>query len=261
MKRIGLVTVVVGLIACVAWAADVPSRNAVGVTKVEVPANKFLLAALPFNDFGGSIQDVFDGQLTGADNPDESDRIYLQSGVTYDIYWKVEGTGTGWDGKWLSEADGSHATNVMLYPGEGFWIENKHGSAQPVAFMGEVPNEGSATNWISASGFTMLGYPYSAGDYLGSNTTFATSGGYGADNPDEADRLYFYIPATGGYRIYWLVGGTGTEWDGKWLSEADGTLADETFDLGEGAWYQRRAAAGAGFNWVESRPYPAVNQP
>lgn len=235
----------------------VNSVNAVGFVKLSVPAGKFVLASAPFNDFAASIDEIFQGQLTGSDNPGTADRVIVWNPIagTYKYYFKLAGTGDPQlDGHMLDEDTAEIATNAYLLAGDGFWIQSRATSNQTVVLKGEVPNNGVATNAI-VQGFNQIGFPFASEQVVGSNTAFYASGALGTDNPNTADRIIFWDPTTSTYKYNFLLDvGAG----GMWFDEDTGDVSLQKFELGKGAWYQRRGTST--FQWQESRPYPSVSQ-
>jgi hypothetical protein len=257
MKKLSAILVGMSLVAGAVMAAGpVTSVNAVGYVNINLPAGKFVLAAVPFRDFKSSIDDVMWGSLTGTDDASTADRVWLFDSLSqsYKLYWKADGVGGGYDGHMIDPI-GNIATNVFLSPGQAFWIQSQAAVDQVVVLKGEVPNELQATNAISA-GFTLVGVPYSSSMIIGSNTTFFASGGVGSDDPSTSDKLYVFDTASQSYVLYWLANNVGAPYDGHFI-DPSGNIATQSLDIAAGAWY---LSVSNGFNWVDVRPYSSISQ-
>jgi hypothetical protein len=258
MKKLSAFLVGASLVASAAvWAANTAtSVNAVGFVSMTVPAGKFVLAGIPFNDFDSSLDAVMWGQLTGTDDPSTADRVWLFDSVLqkYVMYWKADGVGGGYDGHMI-DPTAKIATNVFLRPGQAFWIQSQATTSQVVVLKGQVPNDTQSTNSVSAS-FSLVSFPYSASQTIGSISNLLTSGAIGSDDPSTSDTLFLFDVPNQKYERYWLANGVGAPYDGH-LIDAGANIATQKWNVGQGAFYQ---SLGGGFTWVVPRPYPSVSQ-
>jgi len=250
MKKIQALILVLCFVAGMAMAAEtnVTSVNVVGYVKVQVvPGFNLLglnLEAVGGTDPGIPVSLLFSNQLTGAGSAGTADNVICWDRVSqrYVYIWKYD---DGANVFWLN-AGGELATNV-LYSGDGFWVLNRHPSAQDVTLAGEVVNV--ATGSVPfVHGFNFFGFPFSAGKNI-QTTSMTNDGAYGSGSAGTADNIIAWDKATQRYQYYWYYD------DGvnKFWLNAGGELATNVLALGEGFWYQRRGAGG--YTWSEPKPY------
>lgn len=80
-------------------------------------------------------------------------------------------------------------------------------------------------------------------------------GSYWLDNVGGADQLRVWNPATSGYKFYWLYdsGGEYANWDGRWIDDVSGEIADAELAMGQPAWYLSKGQNAIEF--VFTKPY------
>ena len=178
---------------------NVYSLNVVGYVNVTIPpsttAGGFAILCNPLKNGSNTLAEILP-------NPPVGTRIYRYTGSGYLIYtYDIDDEGyTNWGA----------GANVVLAPGEGFWVRNPDNVTNILTFVGEVM-QGSLTNPIPA-GFALRGsmVPQSLilKDPTGSNPDL----GYPAV-VDET-RIYMF-KATGGYNIctYTLDDDGNPSWD------------------------------------------------
>jgi hypothetical protein len=117
--------------------AQVYSVNAVGYVNQTVPAGGYAILAIPLNGTNNDINTTIplpnDGSFDGAS-------IYRFNPATQayrDTMQWVSGIG------WLA----SDPADLVINPGEGFFMQNVTGSPMPLTFVGEVP-QGTLNNPI-----------------------------------------------------------------------------------------------------------------
>ena len=261
MRKIQALLLTIIFMAAVAMAdtTNVGSVNAVGYAKINVPAGKFVLTAIPLYAFDSTVDAIFQGQLTGTTDEDSADKIYVYESGGYTKYWKViDDVGqAGALAGHMVDAALNIATNVHLFPGQAFWIKSAASTDQVVTLTGEVPNESQATNTLEGYTYSAIGFPFPVEQSLGDNTNLRLSGAHGDWDEALADNIYFYDPVAGAYTKYWLViddPGAGVL-AGKWVDMGN-NLCTQKFAYGSGVWYLSKTNT---FNWIESRPYPSVS--
>jgi len=220
----------------------------VGFVRVELPPTNEAPVAMPFAPFDPAISAVLRGQLTGATNETAADtvRLWDPAAQMYTNAYKAGGFGNPErDGVWFSDFSAWETSPLSLYAGEGLWIRNNQSQTQTVFLCGKVAL--AATSSVSiAYGFNFLGYPFSSKIALNATALWA-DGAYGSStlNGDQITE-----PAAMVSR--WLLDGSGTANDGKWVDSATNDSSLE-LTLGHGYWYKRTPTNS--FQWVESRPY------
>ncbi len=239
--------------------AQVNSVNAVGMVKINIPANKLVFVSLPFVTETTTLDSVIGDQLTGAGNSGSSDRITIFNTTTqsYESFWKVEGTNTSFDDKWYKD-DGQFppvAADVSILLGAGFWIESRNGSDQNLIISGEVPSEDSGVDLVE--GLKQIGFPYPVAVNINSPEFMLNDIAVGAGNSGSSDRIIIWDIVNQSYTPLWLVEGVGNPtFDGFWHFD-DGqfppTKADIEIGPGVGFWFERRATGNG--TWTPTKPY------
>jgi hypothetical protein len=135
----------------------------VGFVKISILSNEQKLVSLPFKPFDPSINSILSGQLTGSVDERTADRIYKWRSdiLQYEYAVKVDGDGRpDVDGRWFSDLQQLIPSDMMLEPGEGFFIWNRQSKTQDVLLAGEVVL--AATNAVILQpSFNLVGYSYS----------------------------------------------------------------------------------------------------
>lgn len=264
MKKISallIASVIAGTTTWAAGPAPVYSVNAVGLVKKTVPPTSLIMCGINFNAMvTNDINTVFAGQLTGALDSGSSDVIIKWDATAqqYVAAWKVDGSGFAeYDGKWFAD-DGAFPPNpspITFAPGDGFWVRNNHSFTQTVTFAGEVPTAATITNVVKSQ-LNLLSYPYSAATSVNDPTNLLSTVAVGALDSGSSDILILWNVAAQQYVSLWIVGGSGTEFDGFWYYD-DGAfppnLANETLSVGDGFWLRRQRTGQV--LWMPAKPY------
>jgi len=221
MKKLGAFLVGLGLVAGTVFAAatnTATSVNIVGFNKVNCPTNKYVLVSCAFEAIDGhnlTAQDVFGDQLPLG----SSVYAYNNQLNGYDI----DNYGfAGW------------GSTITFKGYMGFWIAVPEVEAGPasydVSISGQVPMSSAISNTVY-SGFTLLGFPYSA-SVLWTNTSLAV-------NAQLGDTVHVWDVGAQAYSSYNL-GFSG------W---GDPNLV---LNVGQGFWFETTSAT---FTNTQVRPY------
>lgn len=226
MKKSVLLAAGVCLLSSMAAFADpVTSVNAVGVTRVNLPAG-FSMIAVPFNAVGG--QGLTLDQLFGTNLPDSTYVFTFVAGSGYVNYQYIDGMG------WLNDNSEPSGDSKILR-GEGFWVY-LYNAASNVALSGEVPASAVGTNKVDLiPGFQMISYAFPQ------EMAIADCGLV----PHDSDYIFKFL--NGGYVNYQYIDGIG------WLDD-NSEPVNITFKPNEGFWYLSYAS---GTNtWLQTKTYP-----
>jgi hypothetical protein len=253
MKKM-ILTLALALCASLAAQAQVYS-NTVGMIKIDIPDNGLVFVSFPFEVADYNLQSVVGDQLSGSTSSGSSDRILVWNVNTskYDTFWKVEGTDTVWDGKWIYDQPGQPVeANVNISTGQGFWVQSRSSSQQTLNVNGNVP--ASPVQISIPLGLTQIGVPYPVSMNVNSPEFDINSIATGSTSSGSSDRLIFWDEDTQTYIRLWLVENTGTVYDGKWILDEPGAPQIADFDIipGVGFWFQRRDLS---TNWTPPVPY------
>ena len=230
-----------GVISAQGQTSPVYSVNMMGLQHIPVPAAALNLAAVPYARDSNSINDVLGGQLTPGPDLNTGDVVYFYDAVSqlYRLaYLYTDGTNTFW----VDNQTQTPATNRIV-PGMGFWIRSHQSSNQSAVVIGEVLSDPAITNAV-VTGLQLLAYPYPTpfgiSDLALSNS--ATRG----EAPDSADTLYLWDRTSQSFKTYYYYT------DGSLIDYSTGNPATNLLAPGEAFWYRH---VGAGFSWVETKPY------
>ncbi len=142
MNRMWAVLLVCGMLAAGAMAqTNVYSKNAVGVIRVDVPANRWTLVSYQLNPLNTSNRV---GEVLGTNGIPDGMVVLLFNGISYVAEEYIEGDG------WVP------GTNT-LPRGVGFWMRAP--SAFSLYLTGEVPSETNTTVNLPA-GYRLVSFPY-----------------------------------------------------------------------------------------------------
>ncbi len=230
MKKTGLLIAGVCLLSgMVAWSADpVTSVNAVGVTKLNLPAG-FSLIACPFNAVGGQFLTM-----------DEMFGTSLPEGAY--VYPYVVGTGYGryvfLDGTWFDAESGNPAGTEKIMRGEGVWVYSESAVSNFV-MAGEVPASSIGTNRIHlVEGFQVLAFAFPQEMALSASGL----------TPSEGDYLFKWFD--GNYRRY-------VAFDGLWYdAEVGGDPVDVVLGQNEGFLYYSTSLSTNTWNQIKTYQWP-----
>ncbi len=257
MNRISTAVTALGLAATVTLAAtnEVVSVNVVGYAKVNVPAQKYVLASIGFNamDPNATVQELFGDQLTGGFGFADGDHIYMWDAAQqkYILLYKQSTGGVFPNDGWLNGETLEPATNKVT-PGMAFWLESVQVADQTVTMLGEVVS--AATMPVAlVEGFNFVSYPYSADQAL-TNTTMQADGAVGGFGYADSDHLYSWDVANQKYEIFYLQNSGGIFPNDGWINGESLEPATKVLALAEGYWYERLAGNGV-LTWSPTIPY------
>lgn len=239
---------------------SVYSVNIVGFQKVVVPPSDvgggLQLLGVPFDATPGNLDQIvgthgtYGDSALNADNiiifdPDAPEterykRYYLRKNQENAPMWRTTGTTQVW------------ATNVYLYPNDGFWYLNRATVAITNLFVGDVVEDDEFSMEI-VPGLQLLSYPYSAPILLSDlGLTNGTSGGSAL----VADLVTLYDPlADPGkqYVRYYLRPDTNNTPTWRVAEGKQHWATNVTIQPYQGFWYQSRATSN--FTWTGTKPY------
>lgn len=178
-------------------------------------ANLVSLPLLPANEL---INEVLGDQLTGGRSKSASDyvMVFKDENVT-ESAWQVQGTGSGMDGKWVTE-DGGSVSTLKLSPDQAFWIYRRENHADSVlTFTGQVSLDSNRVLRLK-KGFNFIGTAYPKVISLVHSELAQDGVMSGGSTSSSSDKIIEYNSR--GYEIAWLVSGTRTMWDGQFFNEA-----------------------------------------
>jgi len=207
--------------------------------------------SLPFLPEGTDISSVIGSQVTGANNAGSADRIWRynpDNPAEYDIAWLVEGVGPPYDGLWYT---GGAPTYVSIEADHAFILQIRTGhSTAPVTCVGMVSEASREVSLEPGMNFIGTCFPV---DVELDDSNLYESGATGSFNAGDADRVWKWNPCVvAEYDIAWLVDGTGTPYDGTWVTAKQPTYVK--FRPGSGYWFQRRLGR-TQFDWDYPKPY------
>lgn len=249
MKRFAVTSVAaVALMAAVSsfGQSNVYSRNAVGAIRVDIPtSNKMVLCGFNFKPIGSneiSLVSLLGTNLVGHAVATRATRVHLWNPAS-NAYLSVF-----FNGGTFYTVVGSIATNPMVTPGQGFWVQAPANATtnNTIFMMGEVISSNIVDQEVS-SGFSLIANPYSAPlDLNDTNLHWVASGATASNIATRSDTVYVWNGS--GYDGYWLKNS-----DSNWHYVIGGSLATNAIiPVGQGAWYKSRKL----FTNAVVRPYP-----
>ncbi|HNW60327.1 MAG TPA: fibronectin type III domain-containing protein [bacterium] len=189
------------------------------------------LVSMPLVPADNSLKSVLGTQLNGAANAGQADKILSWNGSDYEIAWLVEGTSTAYDGKWMTQA-GDQESSLKLDPDHSFWVVLRSTSVDTVlTFTGKVSCAANREIAI-APGPNFIGSCYPVALSLAQSELASDGVAIGSSSSGKSDKLMRWIGNK--YEVAWLVGGTGTAWDGTWLNESGSAATSIQFNPGVG---------------------------
>jgi hypothetical protein len=189
------------------------------------------LISMPLVPMDNSLNAVLGTQLNGAGNAGQSDKVLYWNGTDYEIAWLVEGTNTAYDGKWMTQA-GDQESSLRLDPDRSFWVMLRSTSIDTVlTFTGKVSKDADREITL-VQGPNFIGSCYPVSRTLVQSELAADGVAVGGSSSGKSDKIMRWLGTR--YEVAWLVGGTGTAYDGTWLNESGfGTTAIQ-FNPGSG---------------------------
>ncbi len=131
------------------------SSRPVGFIKLNVPANGYVLASVPFYMFENGTE-ALRVSLDAAPNSDKADCLLLWNNSAAK-YVTLINSGTNW----VNKDTGAPIPGFTLLPTEGFMVQNKQDNDKEIYLAGEVVFDSEVTTVIQPS-LNLIGYPYSA---------------------------------------------------------------------------------------------------
>ena len=235
------------MFAGAASAQVVYSSNVVGFQKVDVGATGLEMSSSPFVGPGGTVSNVFSGQLTPGFVPNLADNVikFDVASQSYRTFFQDLA------GNWKDE-DFALVNDEPVTPGEGFWIQNRGGELKTVVLVGEVPTAATIDVPV-ATGLQIVHNPYPA-DIAITNSGLTAVAKPGLV-PSIADNIFVWNAAMGYYDMHYLKTDfvNGNVWrmvpGDPGLPEMD---SDLVLEPGKAIWYSRKDAA---FDWTVTKPY------
>jgi hypothetical protein len=172
MKKTLAICTAAAAFAAISFAEEsVSSDNIVGYNTINLVEGEYNLVSTAFLSTNSTIEGLF------ADLPSGS-AVLLWDKIKQS-YISVNKTRGGWD---------AGATNVIAR-GSGVFVQVPSGQGnQEVVISGDVPNDGTYTNYTS-EGYTLVSYPYTT------DTVFSNTAVYA--NSTSGDSVSFWNPDTG----------------------------------------------------------------
>jgi hypothetical protein len=190
------------------------------------------LVSLPLVPAEPSINSVVGSQLLGGRSKSTSDYVMVfKDNNSTESAWQVEGTTSSLEGKWVTD-DGGRLSSIQLAPDAAFWIYRRETHADSlITIAGKVSSDSNRVIALK-QGFNFVGSCYPTAVSL-TNSGLGRSGLLkGSTNSSGADKVINYKPV--GYEFAWLVGGTGTKWDGQFMNESGTGLSTISLRPGKG---------------------------
>ena len=239
------------LVFCQAAFAQTSSYGKpVGFVRIEVPANSQRLSSIPFTPFNSSLNALLDKQLTGESQASTADRIikWDSSQQGYLSSFKAENTGNSeLNGKWFVDDTSWVPSALTLLPGDAFFVQNQHSTAQNVFLMGKLVLDQNKSIALSPE-MNLFAYPFSSKISLNSSD-LKNDGAHGDTAQTGSPDI---VSSVNPDLSYWLLDNSSDPNDGKWLDSSD-QLATVSLSLSKGYWYRRQATSS--LTWSEVRPY------
>lgn len=187
-------------------------------------------------------------QVTGADT--NGDQIYIMTDTNRSFvrHWV---TNSQW---WALGSGGPEATNTVIRPTMGFWVQRKGASNTNTVYTGKA-----RTNMVYivaiSNNWNFLQWPFKSdrAENSGWNTPnvgwgFKKCGAVGSADPAAADTIMVVV-SNSWKRYYMLDGTVDATLKGRWWDYNRGGYADFTMQAGQGFYYYHR---GSGFVWTNS---------
>jgi uncharacterized protein (TIGR02597 family) len=198
------------------------------------------------------IRDLFgepgNGKLQGGDNAAEADNVLLWNGTGYDtiFYSTFFGLNT-----WKFAGGGPEANDVVIWPGEGFFIRRRAESDLTISVGGAVP-VGERLTPVQGGDYTFVGMEFPAGVTLDSSELLVADGGplTGGDGSDVADLVYAWNGT--GYDIYYFSTFFGQN---EWKKAGGGLSGSVTLEAGKGYFILELDETDV-LDWPRTIPYP-----
>ncbi len=189
------------------------------------------LVSLPLIAPDLSVNSVIGPQLRGATNAAMADKILYWNGRDFEMAWLVDGSGTPYDGKWLTQG-GDQISTLSLDPDRSFWIWlRNYPSDSLVTITGKISKDANRVIALQ-KGINYIGTCYPVSVTLQASELASDNVVRGGKNSPNADKILRWFGDK--YEMAWLVDGTGTAWDKKWVVESGAGETQMKFIPGNG---------------------------
>jgi hypothetical protein len=217
-------------VKAVSGGSEVYTFNRLGVYNVPLTRGRNLVS-IPLVPADSSISEVLGAQLTGGTSSIQSDLAMIWNGTEYEAAWLVEGTTSDYEGKWVTQA-GDRLSPLEITPNMAFWliIRNTHHDSV-FTVTGAVASSPERTIDLQ-KGQNYVGCPYPKAMSLNASELASDGVVAGSTFSAGSDQIRHWNGT--GWEVAWLVSGTGTEWDGKWMNSAGTGLSTLQLEPGQG---------------------------
>ena len=254
-----MILVLSGAAGLHAHAETVTSANAVGMVKITIPGNSFVLISVPFlsNIEEPTLNDILGDQLVGGMNygfAAEQIFIWDHDVLQFRNYYKNSGSGL-----WLTSQN-EPASQVLL-PGSSFWILNRQSSEKEIVIAGEVPTENAVFNIVG--GYNQRGYPFPTKVNINDPEAGLLELARGGMSPGFSDQLIVWNQDSQTYTFLFKGQGFDDHRDGKFLYadsnifiNPDIAVAEIYLEPGQGFWFNRRGTSGTTWSSEKNFTFP-----
>jgi len=226
-----------------------------GFVRVELPEAGYRLVGMPFVPEDASVHALLGGQLDGALEEGEADRVVAFDAASqqYETAYLFDSGGSfpAYDGRFF---DLEGESSLTLACGEGLFVHNR-GAAQEVFLAGRLA--GRALHGRSlAAGFSVFAPCYAVESRALDDTALAAQGALGGLEPGEADQVLRFEAVLQQFVGQFLFdsGGAYPAYDGHWFPNTGAPEEEFRLEAGEGYLFRNRGAEPLA--WDEARPYP-----
>jgi hypothetical protein len=189
------------------------------------------LVSIPLLPNNAAITPVLGSQLNGATNAAQSDKILYWNGRDYEVAWLVEGTSSSMEGKWVTQA-GDQISTIQLDPDRSFWLLLRPNAPDTIlTITGKISTEPNRTIELT-QGPNFIGTCYPVNVALKQSDLADDGVALGSKSSTNADKLMKWTGTK--YDVAWLVGSTGTVWDGTWFNESGAAPSSMALNPGSG---------------------------
>ncbi len=212
-------------------SSEIYPFDPVGVFTISL--NKgFNLVSVPLFPADSSLATVFGTQLTGGQNASTADRImFVKDDYQLEVAWLVEGTTTAYEGKWM-DASGSAESSLQVNPNSAFWIQVRPDHADTLVTVSGVVPMSAERHITLAQGLNFVGSCYPVPVTLHNSELQQDGVVQGGTNSSASDLVMDWDVQK--YNVAWLVSGTNTEFDGKWMDNSGNQETSIQFEPGQG---------------------------
>ncbi len=220
------------IIKALANGQELYTFDTVGAYTIPIQKGRNLIS-LPFVPSDSTLNGAFGDQLTGGSQGVTAAKVMIWNGNGYDVAWKVDGTGTSYDGKWMNEA-GNAISTMHVKPDMSFWVVVRPSHTDSLLTLnGKISTDSNRVITLT-KGANFIGTCYPVEVSLDSSELYKDHVVIGSSSAAGADKIMHWIGSGNNYEAAWLVDGTGTTYDGKWMNEKGTGLSTISFKPGHG---------------------------